>query len=232
MAALGFITEPQDEVATPAEAAARARERLDGGADAVKVYAGTWFTEQPVVMPAPSSPPRRGKPTPGASWSSPTRPTPPAWRRRSRGASTCWYTPHLRWRPGATRWWGGWWERASPWCPPWSCGATRAAAHGWPSPAPSSGRAWISSGPFDAPAAPCCSAPMSATCWTTTRRRRSTWWRRRASASRTSWPRSPPIRPAGSGSRGRPAGSRPEWRRTWSCSTAIPRGTSGRWREW
>ncbi len=53
MAAFGFITEPQDEVATPAEAAARARERLDGGADAVKVYAATWFTEQPVVMPGP-----------------------------------------------------------------------------------------------------------------------------------------------------------------------------------
>jgi imidazolonepropionase-like amidohydrolase len=53
MAALGFITEPQDEVATPAEAGARARERLDGGADAVKVYAATWFTEEPVVMPGP-----------------------------------------------------------------------------------------------------------------------------------------------------------------------------------
>jgi imidazolonepropionase-like amidohydrolase len=53
MAAFGFITEPQDEVATPAEAAARARERLDAGADAVKVYAATWFTEEPVVMPSP-----------------------------------------------------------------------------------------------------------------------------------------------------------------------------------
>jgi imidazolonepropionase-like amidohydrolase len=51
MTALGFITEPQDEVATPREAAARARERLDGGADGVKVYAATWFTEEPVVMP-------------------------------------------------------------------------------------------------------------------------------------------------------------------------------------
>ena len=51
MNALGFITEPQDEVATPAEAAARARERLDAGADGVKVYAATWFTEEPVVMP-------------------------------------------------------------------------------------------------------------------------------------------------------------------------------------
>ena len=53
MTALGFITEPQDEVATPGEAAARARERLDGGADGVKVYAATWFTEEPVVMPGP-----------------------------------------------------------------------------------------------------------------------------------------------------------------------------------
>ena len=53
MTALGFITEPQDEVATPAEAAARARERLDDGADGVKVYAATWFTEEPVVMPGP-----------------------------------------------------------------------------------------------------------------------------------------------------------------------------------
>jgi imidazolonepropionase-like amidohydrolase len=53
MTALGFITEPQDEVATPAEAATRARERLDGGADGVKVYAATWFTEEPVVMPGP-----------------------------------------------------------------------------------------------------------------------------------------------------------------------------------
>lgn len=53
MAAFGFITEPQDEVATPAEAAARARERLDGGADGVKLYAATWFTEAPVVMPGP-----------------------------------------------------------------------------------------------------------------------------------------------------------------------------------
>ncbi len=53
MTALGFITEPQDEVATPREAAARARERLDGGADGVKVYAATWFTEEPVVMPGP-----------------------------------------------------------------------------------------------------------------------------------------------------------------------------------
>jgi imidazolonepropionase-like amidohydrolase len=53
MAAFGFITEPQDEVVSPADAAARARERLDGGADAVKVYAATWFTEEPVVMPGP-----------------------------------------------------------------------------------------------------------------------------------------------------------------------------------
>jgi imidazolonepropionase-like amidohydrolase len=52
MTALGFITEPQDEVATPAEAAG-ARERLDDGADGVKVYAATWFTEEPVVMPGP-----------------------------------------------------------------------------------------------------------------------------------------------------------------------------------
>ncbi len=37
MAALGFIIEPQDEVATPDQAAARARERLDAGADGVKV---------------------------------------------------------------------------------------------------------------------------------------------------------------------------------------------------
>jgi imidazolonepropionase-like amidohydrolase len=51
MTALGFMAEPQDEVATPAEAAARARERLDSGADGVKVYAATWFTEKPVVMP-------------------------------------------------------------------------------------------------------------------------------------------------------------------------------------
>ncbi len=51
MNALGFITEPQDAVATPAEAAARARERLDAGADGVKVYAATWFTDEPVVMP-------------------------------------------------------------------------------------------------------------------------------------------------------------------------------------
>ena len=51
MNALGFITEPQDEVATPAEAADRARERLDAGADGVKVYAATWFTEKPIVMP-------------------------------------------------------------------------------------------------------------------------------------------------------------------------------------
>jgi imidazolonepropionase-like amidohydrolase len=53
MAAFGFITEPQDEVASPTEAALRARERLDGGADGVKVYAATWFTETPVVMPGP-----------------------------------------------------------------------------------------------------------------------------------------------------------------------------------
>jgi imidazolonepropionase-like amidohydrolase len=53
MTALGFMAEPQDEVATPAEAAARARERLDGGADGIKVYAATWFTEEPVVMPGP-----------------------------------------------------------------------------------------------------------------------------------------------------------------------------------
>jgi imidazolonepropionase-like amidohydrolase len=52
MAALGFITEPQDEVATADEAAARARERLEAGADAVKVYAATWMDE-PVVMPRP-----------------------------------------------------------------------------------------------------------------------------------------------------------------------------------
>jgi imidazolonepropionase-like amidohydrolase len=53
MAALGFIIEPQEEVATPGEAAARARERLDAGADGVKVYAATWFTEEPIVMPRP-----------------------------------------------------------------------------------------------------------------------------------------------------------------------------------
>jgi hypothetical protein len=41
MAALGFIIEPQEEVATPDEAAARARKRLDAGADGVKVYAAT-----------------------------------------------------------------------------------------------------------------------------------------------------------------------------------------------
>lgn len=53
MGALGFITEPQDEVATPSEGAARARERLSAGADGVKVYAATWFTEEPVVMSGP-----------------------------------------------------------------------------------------------------------------------------------------------------------------------------------
>jgi imidazolonepropionase-like amidohydrolase len=53
MAALGFIIEPQEEVATPGEAAARARERLDAGADGVKVYAATWFTKEPIVMPRP-----------------------------------------------------------------------------------------------------------------------------------------------------------------------------------
>ncbi len=50
MEALGFITEPQHEVASPKEAAARARELLDAGADGIKVYAATWFGE-PVVMP-------------------------------------------------------------------------------------------------------------------------------------------------------------------------------------
>jgi imidazolonepropionase-like amidohydrolase len=50
MAALGFITEPQHEVATAAEAAARARALLSAGADAIKVYAATWAGD-PVVMP-------------------------------------------------------------------------------------------------------------------------------------------------------------------------------------
>ena len=46
--------------------------------------------------------------------------------------------------------------------------------------------------------------------------------------SATSWRRSRPARPACSGSRGRRAGSHPGWRRTWSCSRAIPRVTSAR----
>ncbi|MGH7525945.1 MAG: amidohydrolase family protein, partial [Gemmatimonadales bacterium] len=45
-------TEPQREVATPEEAAARARELLDAGADGIKVYAATWSGE-PVSMPQP-----------------------------------------------------------------------------------------------------------------------------------------------------------------------------------
>jgi imidazolonepropionase-like amidohydrolase len=53
MVALGFMAGPQDEVATPAEAGAQASERLNAGADGVKVYAATWFTEKPVVMPGP-----------------------------------------------------------------------------------------------------------------------------------------------------------------------------------
>ena len=50
MRALGFIVEPQHEVGTAKEAAARARELLDAGADGIKVYAATWFGD-PVVMP-------------------------------------------------------------------------------------------------------------------------------------------------------------------------------------
>lgn len=49
MAALGFIAEPQHEVATAEEAAARARELLAAGADGIKVYAATWFGEPPAV---------------------------------------------------------------------------------------------------------------------------------------------------------------------------------------
>ncbi len=52
MEALGFLTEPQREVATPEEAAARARELLDAGADGIKVYAATW-SGQPVFMAQP-----------------------------------------------------------------------------------------------------------------------------------------------------------------------------------
>jgi imidazolonepropionase-like amidohydrolase len=52
MVALGFIPEPQREVATPEQAAGRARELLAAGADGIKVYAATWFGA-PVVMPQP-----------------------------------------------------------------------------------------------------------------------------------------------------------------------------------
>ena len=172
MTALGFITEPQDEVATPAEAAARARERLDGGADGVKVYAATWFggagghartrdRRRSEADPRPGqaplrSPDERRRPGSGA-------------RRRSR-------------RDGAHRARHGDLERLAgagmvkagvavvPTLKLWRYETRR---RGWRSPARSSRQGSTSSARSTAQAGRCCSVPTSATCWTTTRRRNS-----------------------------------------------------------
>lgn len=52
MGALGFIVGPMPEVATPEEGRAAAQQILDGGADAVKIYAATWAGPH-IVMPQP-----------------------------------------------------------------------------------------------------------------------------------------------------------------------------------